>query len=224
MKRLIVRLPFLIAIILCILLFSSCELVNSALLYVGIDSHDYVGEKAIATFSPNDETVKSLVETIDILTLDSLNLTEFSDSKKVMTLYTDEILSFLLIQRYAKYNSNPALLSQIEKEYPSLYATTVIPADDYDAILQKHFGTGRNITHEDGKFFRYLSKVDMYVTQAQPMENTVTVNVISCEETENTYRMKFTLSAPEGTSDGYTAVFLKRESSSPYLKILKTDN
>jgi len=224
MKRLIIRLPLLIVIILCMLLFSSCELVNSALLYVGIDSHDYVGEEAIAAFNLDDETVKSLVETIDILTLDSLNLTEFSDSKKVMTLYTDEILSFLLIQRYAKYNSNPALLSQIEKEYPSLYATTVIPADDYDAILQKHFGTGRNITHEDGKLFRYLPKVDMYVTQAQPMENTVTVNVVSCEETENTYRMKFTLSSNEETSDNYIAVFLKRESSTPYLKILKNDN
>lgn len=224
MKRLITRLPFFILITMCVLLFSSCEIINSALLYVGIDSHDYAGEQVISTLDLKDETVKDLTETINILTLDSIQLTEFSDSKKVMKLYTDEILSFLLVQRYAKYNSNPALLSQIEKEYPSLYATTVIPADDYDAILQKHFGTGHNITHEDGKLFRYLPKVDMYVTQAQPMENSVTVNIITCEETENTYRMKFTLSANESTSEDYVAVFIKRESSDAYLKILKTAN
>ncbi len=223
MKRLIIRLPFLLFIFVCLILLSSCEIINSALLYVGIDSHDYAGEEAIAALDTKDETVTALTETINIITLDSIQLTEFSDGKKVMKLYTDEILSFLLVQRYSKYNSNPALLSQIEKEYPSLYATTVIPADDYDAILQKHFGTGHNITHEDGKLFRYLPKVDMYVTQAQPMENSVTVNVISCEETENTYRMKFTLSANENTSDNYVAVFIKRESSDAYLKILKAE-
>ena len=176
------------------------------------------------TLNPQDEAVTPLTETIKILTLDSVQLTEFSDSKKVMKLYTDEILSFLLVQRYAKYNSNPTLLNKIEKEYPSLYATTVIPANDYDAILQKHFGTGHNITHEDGKFFRYLSKVDMYVTQAQPSESTIMINVINCEETENTYRMKFTLSDSNSCSENYIAIFIKRETADPYLKILKLEH
>ena len=222
MKRFIIRSLFFAFTVLCVLSLSSCEIINSALLYVGIDSHDYAGEETIATLEPEDETVKKLAETINILTLNSLELHEFSDSKKVMKLYTDEILSFLLVQRYAKYNSNPTLLSKLEQEYPTLYATTVIPADDYDAILQKHFGTGHNITHEDGKLFRYLSKVDMYVTQAQPMESTVSLNIVYCEETENTYRMEFTLSDNENTSQSYIAVFIKRDSSDAYLKMLKT--
>lgn len=198
----------------------SCDTVNSALLYIGIDAHDYKNEPVINTLKTSDETVLKLIDTLDVIVLDNVELKEFSSHKSVPELYTDELLSYLLNTRFSKYNGNPALMRDVESKYPGLYATTIIPADDFDSLMQKHFGAGSSVVHRNGDIFRYLSKVNMYVTEVQPLKRTVDITVISAEETEMTFRVKFTLTGADSEERAYCGIFAKREKGDPYLKML----
>ena len=200
--------------------FLSCSAVNSALLYVGIDAHDYKNEPSIRSLDVDEEIVTKLINTLDVIVLDTIELKEFSGHKSVPDIYTDEILSYLLNTRFSKYNGNSTLMRDVEEKYPELYATTIIPADDFDSIMQKHFGAGSSVSHQSGDIFRFLPKVNMYVTEVQPLKKTVNITVISAEETERTYRIFVTLTSHDGVQKSYCGIFAKREKGDPYLKIL----
>ena len=65
--------------------------------------------------------------------------------------------------------------------------------------------------HASAGAFVYLDRVGMYTTAAPHLCRDVTVNVSRLTETENTYRMSFTLSDGEEASPAYVAVFEKRD-------------
>ena len=212
--------PAILMVFFSVFFLFSCSAVNSALLYIGIDAHDYKNEPVINTLKTTDETVHKIISTLDVIVLDTIELKEFSSHKSVPDLYTDELLSYLLNTRFSKYNGNLTLMRDVESKYPGLYATTIIPADDFDSLMQKHFGAGSSVSHENGEIFRYLPKVNMYVTEVQPLKKTVDITVTSAEETEMTFRIKFKLTSAEGEERSYCGIFAKREKGDPYLKML----
>lgn len=209
------RLPLLL---LFSLLFTSCA---SLVDQLGFDTYDYMSEPVIRTHSAGGEVAKELEDFLSILILDSEDLPTFERTGDAIREYRDAVLTFMLKSGYSKYSGNTALIARAEREYPQYSITQIIPEDEFEATMYQYFGGDVKITHRDGDRFTYLSKVNAYVSPMMPEESGLTATITKLEETERTYRIRFRVVDPNGTSsDLYFALVIKREDGTRYIKKL----
>ena len=200
---------------------ASCSLGDSFLAAMGFDTHDYGSEEIIETVSPDDKSVDALREMIKMLSINDPRLPEFSSSGEALDKCRDAILNYMLNTGFAKYTGNLDLIFAAQENYPELQLITVIPAEDFENCVYTYFGGNAKLSHRDSELFAYLEKADCYTAVTVPIENNVTVNVIRCERTERTYRLKFTCTLGGVTSPVYDALIVNRTDGSSYFKRLK---
>ena len=101
--------------------------------------------------------------------------------------------------------------------------SVIIPARDFENIAYKYFGGKEKITNKSGEIFDYVEDIDSYITVSKPVDSTMTVTAQSIEETERTYRFKFSCAVDGEESDSYFALIVKRPDDSLYFKYIKKD-
>ena len=183
--------------------------------FLGFDVTDYGAEPSVRSHPVEGEISDRLCDLVEILTVGGITLEPFEGTSQAVSRYRDAILNDMLRDHYALYNGNRTLLDQAGQAYPGTVLSTLIPQTDFENAVFRDFG-GTAINHKSGELFAYLSRVDAYTAPLQAMEPRGTVRVYSIEETLHTYRMTFTLSDGDQTSDLYTAVFVKRDSGNCY--------
>lgn len=198
--------------------FASCGVKNEFLATLGFDTHDYEGEAVIATHGADSEIAEELSRMVKTLSINSVEIPTFSDTKEAVSLCRDSLLNYMLGERYTKYTGNLDLLDKALSEYPYLTIATIIPADDFEDEAYRYFGGKQKVSNVSGKVFTYLEKVEAYTTVITPVESKVQIEVVSIEETERTYRFRFTCSLEEEKSEEYFALIIKRADESCYFK------
>jgi len=214
--------------ILCIICLSlilftlcSCSAAREFLATLGFDTHDYEGEKIIKTYETDSDTAKTLADMVKIMTVNSIDIPEFHGTAEAIKLCRDAILNRMYSENFAKYAGNPDLIEQAHDVNSRVDFSVVIPASDFENTAYKYFGGKEKITNESGKMYYYVESIDAYITAAQPFEWEIDINVVSVEETENTYRLVFNCSLDDKTSDTYFALIIKRPDDSLYFKYVE---
>ncbi|NLK39013.1 MAG: hypothetical protein GX303_02025 [Clostridiales bacterium] len=210
----------LVILIVLMILFSSSGAYDTMLQYLGFDLYDYESESVIVTHEPDSEVANELAQLFAPLLIDNVKLTEFSDTRQVSENYRDAILNFLLNSQFAKYTGNLALLEAAEKEYPHYHITTLIPREDFESTVYQYFGGKKSVKNESGILFRYLDKVKAYTAVGQPIKYDIEIGITSCQETESTFRVQFYNSLDGEISPVYSALIIKREDGTRYIKKL----
>lgn len=201
-------------------MLTSCALGDTILSALGFDTYDYEGESVTAYLEADDAKVAELSEAVKMLSVNTPFLYEFEKSSKAVSRCSDALLNYMLCTSFSKYTGNPELLEGAVKEYPELQILSLIPGEDYENFVYTYFGGDVKLTHKSGTLFTYLERADAYSALTVPIENNVVVNVISCEETERTYRLTFRNSLDDIVSPVYRALIVKREDGSFYFRSL----
>ena len=188
---------------------------------LGFDTHDYDGETVTQTYESDSEKAAELGETVKTLTMGSVNVPEFDGTNDAIDHCRDSLLNYMLNSGFVKYTGNIELLEEAAEAYPKMRFSVIIPAKDFSDEAYKYFGGKEKVANVSGEMFEYLDKIECYVTAAQPQKNDIVVNVISLEETENTYRMRFNCTLGDETGDTYFALMIKRADDSYYFKYVK---
>ena len=221
-RRIRIATSLILVLISCIFLVSC--MANANVIWVrgllGYDVTDYEGEATVATLSTTDERVGALCAMVDILASDrGVSLECFANTGEAVSLYRDAILDFMLRQKYSQYTGNRGELDRVLAQYPQMQLSTVIPAKDFENTVFRYFG-GVSVKNASGALYSYLKRADCYTTPLQGRVYDTAIEVLSLEETQNTYRMRFVLSDDASSSGNYTAVFVKREDGSAYFRSL----
>lgn len=185
----------------------------------GTDIASYRAEPVIASHPLDGELAAELCDAVETLTSSSVHLKEFHTTSGALKLYRGELLNALVRKNYALYVGNTSLSSAVSQNYPFIDAAVMIPESDFENAAARYFGTS-DISNKDASYFSYLSKAACYITPVQAQALTVTVTAEEITETQNTYRMIFTLTDDSGATASYEALFHKRAEGSPYLKAL----
>ena len=201
---------------------TACSAFNDWLDKLGFDTHDYSGESVTGICETDGETAAMLTDMLDILVSSSTGLQEFTKMKDAISLYRDAVLTHMLETEYARYSGNQTLIEKASKEYPEYQITQIIPAADFEATMYQYFGGSVKISHKDGQVFRYLRKVDAYISPVAPSGSECGIILNTIEETENTYRVYFTITAGENMTKEYFALIIKREDGTHYFKQITT--
>ncbi len=213
----------LIAALLCSVFLVSCMAsanVTWVRAMLGYDVTDYETEAAVATLSATDERVGEFCGMVDILSAEhGIRLEEFSNTSEAVSLYRDAILGYMLRGNYSRYTGNRSEMERVAAAYPQMQFSTVIPAADFENTVFRYFG-GVSVKNESGELYSYLNRAQCYTAPMQTRACGTELEVHSLEETENTYRMRFTLSDATECSEIYTAVFLKRDDGTCYFRSL----
>ncbi len=190
---------------------------------LGFDTHDYEGETVIAAYESDSEKAAEIGETVKTLTMGSVDIPVFNGTNDAIEHCRDSLLNYMLNGGFSKYTGNMKLLEEAAEAYPQMRFSVIIPAKDFSDAAYKYFGGKEKVSNVSGDMFEYLDKIECYVTASQPQENDISVNVLSLEETEATYRMRFNCSAGGKTGDTYFALLIKRADDSYYFKYVKLD-
>lgn len=210
------------SLLLCCLMLSSCALGDAFLGALGFDTHDYENETVITHHAAHSEATERLIEMVKMLSVNNPIVPEFENTGDAVSECRDAILNYMLCTSFAKYTGNPSLINEATAEYPQLQLLTIIPVEDYEDFVYTYFGGNTKLSHKSSDLFTYLEKVGAYTALSVPVEYKVEINVLSCEETERTYRLSFQNSLGEVTSPVYNALIIKREDGSCYFKKLET--
>ena len=186
----------------------------------GLDVNDYFSETPLRQLQPDGAAAAMLSNIVTIVVSDGITLTPFSGTGEAVRIYRDAILNDMLRDEYSRYTGNRQALDAVAKNYPYLSTATLISKSDFENVVFRYFG-GTTVSHKSGDAFSYLSRSGYYTSPVQARECTAQVSVLELYETENTYRMQFTLTAQGETSDVYTAIFVKRSDGSCYWKALR---
>ena len=206
---------------LCLLLFTSCALADQ----LGFDTYDYMSDPVTGTLETDGETADAMRELLAVLITDSTELPCFENMSGAIREYRDAVLTYMLRAEYAKYSGNTPLIERAEKAYPEYNVTQIIPADDFEATMYRCFGGDVMISHKDGSRFKYLSKVGAYIATVSPEDSGLEAEILSLDETEKTYRVRFrVVSKDDGAaaSEEYFALIIKRDDGTYYIKKLLT--
>ena len=206
-----------LTIVLLVFPMTACSTINEWIDKLGFDTHDYMQESVTGTCETDGETAQTLKEMLEILT-SSQSLYEFTKTKDAINQYRDTILTYMLETEYARYSGNQTLIEQASREYPEYQITQIIPAKDFEATMYQYFGGNVRIQHKDGQVFRYLKKVNAYISPVAPNNSEYEITLTSIEETANTYRVYFTVDADSETAQDYFALIVKREDGTHYFK------
>ena len=182
---------------------------------------DYSSEEVIGSALGNEVLVSELSAAVYATTVNSIILPEFEDTKTALSLCGDAVLNHLITTEYSRFSGNTAVLTEAAEKYPNMNISSAIGASDYEGALYKYFDHGGNIRHESTARFKYLSKISAYTPLAGAQANAFTLDIVSLDETESTYRMDFYCTDGENISPEYLAVFVKREGKTAYLASLK---
>ena len=215
------RIVSILAVIICVMLMSSCTMINEFLATLGFDTHDYEGEAVIKIYEADSEKAEELAEMVKTLSINSPFIPTFDSTKDAVSKCRDSLLNHMLNEHYTKYTGNLDLLDKAKAEYPYLKVAIVIPAEDFEDEAYKYFGGKQKVDNENGEMFKYLEKVDAYTTAAKPVESQITVDCISLEETAKTFRYRFKCSLGDEESDEYFAIIIKRADDTCYFKYVE---
>ncbi len=210
-----------LALCLSLLFLNSCSLLDA----FGFDTYDYMGETVTATHTGDSAEAALLLPLLDILITDSVELPTFDNMADAIDLYRDAVLRYMLETEYAKYSGNTGLIEKAAEKYPELQITQIIPADDFEATVYRAFGGDVKLGHKDGNVFKYLKKVEGYICNVAPADYGITAEILSVDETEKTYRVRFRcVDGGEETGESapvYLALIIKREDGTYYFKRLE---
>lgn len=213
-----------ITFILCaVILLSSCG-IRDGLAVLGFDTHDYDGEEVIKTYAATSSMSAELCEKIRVLTVNGVDIPEFSSTKEATDKCRDAVLNYMLNTNYLKYAGNFENLEEAEKAYPQMRFSVIIPAREFENIIYMYFGGKEKVQNKSGNLFEYLPKIDAYVTAVQPEQSELVFETSEVEETENSFRLSFICSRGDEKSDKYYALFIKREDGNHYFKYVKKIN
>ncbi|MBR5446430.1 MAG: hypothetical protein IKV57_09905 [Clostridia bacterium] len=196
----------------------SCNAVAGIVDRLGFDTYDYMSETVHTTHAPDSDTAVELSKMIRILTP---TLTEFDSMREAISAYRDTVLTYMLESEYARYSGNVALIEEAVKAYPEYQVTQIIPASDFESTMYRYFGGTVKISHKDGYRFRYLKKVEAYISPTVPAQNTDKVDILTVAETDKTYQVTFTVTEGDIVSPEYFVLIIKREDGTLYFKELK---
>lgn len=210
-----------IALLLSILMLCTCALASCGKKSGG-GGDKYENETVIGSASEKPEVISALSEIITALTVDSIDMPCFSDMETAVSLCRDAVLNYLLTTKYSRFSGNTSVLQEAAKQYPNMNITSAIGGSDLEGELYDLFNRGGNIRQGDTERFKYLSKIEAYVPAVAPQACTYSLDIISVDETENTYRMTFYCMRGDEVSPEYLAVFVKRSSGDCYIKSLET--
>lgn len=185
---------------------------------LGFDTYDYMSETVHTAHEPDSALARELADMIRILTP---SLTEFDSMREAISAYRDQVLTFMLESEYARYSGNMELIEEASRAYPEYQVTQIIPAADFEATMYRYFGGTVKISHKDGSRFRYLKKVEAYISPSAPTSGTDTVNIKSVSETDKTYRVTFTVTQGDAESPEYFVLIIKRDDGTLYFKELR---
>ena len=207
------RLGTLVVIILLITVFLVSCMAGSNVLWIkgflGIDSADLAAEDVVRTLDPTGMTAQRLSSTVLCVVGGSSKLFPFSSANDAAVLYRGAVLNAMLLESYSTYTGNRELIALAQEAYPRTSFATLIPKDALEARINSIFGS-HSTGHESAGAFAYLDRVGMYTTAAVAQVSEVTLRVDHLFETENTYKMCFTLLTSDGVFDAYTAIFQKK--------------
>ncbi len=205
-------------VILCIL--TSCAPITELVDKLGFDTYDYHSETVHTTHDATGELAAELSEMLRILTP---TLVEFDSMSTAISAYRDTVLTYMLETEYARYSGNMALIEEAAEAYPEYQITQIIPAADFEATMYRYFGGSVKLSHKDGDLFRYLKKVEAYISPSTPAPDLCEITMTSVEETLKTYRVRFTVTQGELPSASYFALIIKRDDGTTYFKELKKE-
>ena len=210
---------FLNLFILCFITLSltSCGLYD----LLGIDTHDYAREEAIATLENSGDIAREISDMISIMVENSPHLREFDNPSDAAELYRNGVLCHILERNYAKYNANIDLIEATRELYPTYELTTVIPAVDFEGTVYRYFGGTASVGNRSTDLFTYLDKVDAYVSVGIGVDNSADIEIAELYETENTYVCKFSTKMADTVSGPYTLLLMKRDDGTFYMKSLE---
>ena len=103
-KRSVFRRALLLFI--ALFMFSSCNAAEGMMAKLGFDTHNYRGEKTLATHIPDSETARELAEMMSELSVNSPYLSPFSGAKEAAQVCRDAVLNRMLAENYARYAGN----------------------------------------------------------------------------------------------------------------------
>lgn len=177
----------------------------------GVSIGDYEEEATVQTHTANSDKAGELADVIrSLTTANSLSMPAFDSPSEAVSLYRDALLNDLLREHYLLYTGNNSVLSALPSAYPGRNITTLIPEEDFESAAARYFGAG-SVRHKDGAAFEYLDRANGYTAPLQAWMSGVDVQVVTLEETENTYRLSFYLTDGGETSVLYSAIFAKRD-------------
>ena len=188
---------------------------------LGFDTHDYDSEEVTKVYETDSEKCLELCEMVKTLTVDSVSVPEFNGTKDAISHCRDSLLFYMMNTEYAKYSGNPTLLEAAAEAYPHMKFAVIIPAEDFSNAAYKYFGGKEKVSNVSGRMFKYLAAIECYSTAVPANTDFVTVNPVSLEETENTYRLTFNCTSGDETGKDYFALIIKREDESCYFKYVK---
>lgn len=199
------------AVMLTVLFLSSCSLSSA----FGLGDNDYSAEKITGTLEQDCAKWRELEDMLGTLTVNSAAVAEFDNMRDAVSQCRDSLLNYMTNRDYKKYAGNSALLEPIAKKYPEYDIAVAVPQADFEAEMYKYFGGSVKITHKSTELFRYLEAAEVYVPITSPISGGAALTLTSAEETENTYRLRFTSSDGE-TELSYVAIAVKREDGTQY--------
>ena len=187
---------------------------------LGVDLKDYRKEAVVTNLSVDSALSDSLCRTVELLVVSNTSLTVSSKPADLVNAHRDEILNHLLKEGYSNYTGNADAVREVERAYPNMTVSILIPASDLETLATRHFGI-QNLRHGDGELFTYLEKVGYYTFSLKTWEQSARVVPESLEETYHTYRLRFCLEKDGVLSESYLAIFVKRNDGSAYLRALE---
>ena len=187
--------------------------------FLGMDTNNYAMEPTVSALPLGGEQVAVMRDMIDILLPVGLELAPFRNTGQLLKHYRDAILNDMLRDNYSLYTGNAAILEQVSSASPYTVLTVAIPAQDFSNTVNRYFG-GSAASHKSGELFGYLPEAEVYTTPIAPLRSDIKVTVERAEETLHAYRLYFRLSDGERVSEIYTALFVKREDGSCYMRSL----
>ncbi|MBR4896185.1 MAG: hypothetical protein IKZ41_07145 [Clostridia bacterium] len=216
-KHLLLLLPAL-----CVLL-ASCALLDR----LGFDTYDYMSEPVLRSAPADGEEAAALEDLLDMLITDSEQLPTFERMGDAIREYRDAVLTWMLKSNYMKYSGNTALIQKAEQAYPEYHITQIIPEGEFEATMYRCFGGDVKITHKNGDRFYYLPKVNAYISPVMPEDSGLRAHIVSLDETNRTWRIRFQVLPEGGKADRdtvtYFALVIKREDGTLYIKKLLTE-
>lgn len=186
----------------------------------GLDVTHFDTEPSVASHPTDGALAAELCDMVEILTAGSIYLDTFRTPSQALTSYRDAILNDMLRDNYLRYTGNTQTLSLEAQGYPQAQISTLIPAEDFEAAVERCFGLA-SVRHQSGEVFEYRKDMRGYTAPLQAWLPSVDLTVQSIEETEHTYRMVFTLSDGVHLPQDYTVTFARHESGGLYFYSLE---